>query len=89
MRGQLPEPPEGHFWRVRESGLFGIGITTELRKRARFGSRRVYCREYLKGETAAETRQIPISSACQILQQMEADREAERIAGDYPPKVWK
>ena len=68
--------------------MFGVGIATQLRKRMRFGSRLIYSRKFLKGDTAEQTRRIPIIAARLILEQIQADLEAERIAGDYPPKTY-
>jgi hypothetical protein len=78
---QLPEPPEGTFWRIKGSVYEGV-VVVQLRKKKLIGSESV--------ESQATYPQNVAFAAKAILRRHYSDIESEsyanKIIGDYPPK---
>lgn len=96
----LPEPPEGHFWRIlEEHNLFYDFLNLELREHRERKwwhlwdpSRLVYVRQAHSNGGKEATREWVLYAANRIMSDFKETREREElipnITGDYPPKEY-
>lgn len=83
----LPELPEGYFWRVK-TGPLGIFPWVELRKKTRFGSKKIDG-SWWSGNNFRSIEAEIVYLASRIFEQFEVAQEREskyHLIGDYPPK---
>lgn len=89
---KLPEPPEGHFWRVRQGALSLTYL--ELRKKTFFGSKKVdsrICRYYDLEHRVIDPEYEIARRAESILAEYYDpwDEYYGEYYGEYPPKTFR